>query len=134
MWLGNQILARFEKLHRAGFECSFEQGEQVARGYADLGYEQFLVLSDHKLLSLQSGKSSELQEGHRHFFFSVPSVEQLADVLARRFIMIEAIYPVGQTRWGIRFKCAEGERQEIEDRSLLGVLCEALIMVLEKRC
>ena len=130
MWLANKTLGTLEKLHRAGFACLFEPGEQIARGFADLGYEQFLMLSENKIISLQSGKPSELPEDHRHHFFSVPSAEKLAAELDCRDVQIVKIFPVGHVRWGVQVKAKD--QYSLEAATIVELLAEVMIKELSR--
>lgn len=49
----------------------------IARGYADLGYEEFALMPDGSMISLTNGKVSVLPDEHRRLFFCVPSVQEM---------------------------------------------------------
>ena len=58
-----------------------EPGLRISRGYADLGYEEFITQSGSKLLSLYTGKASNIPEGHEKFFFRIYDLDELLNLL-----------------------------------------------------
>ncbi len=77
MHLSNSQLRSLESLKELGFSLDLSAGGQVARGFADLGYEQFLIMNNGKLLALYTGTITELKPEHQQFFFNVPAVDRL---------------------------------------------------------
>ena len=87
--LDNEQLAIFEELNLSGYRPLIQEGDQAGRGFADLGYEQFLVLPSNKLLSLFTGtitpvSQSDLSGAEGSKLFQIPSVDQLMQELATR--------------------------------------------------
>ena len=82
--LSNQQLASVDLLKEQGIPQQFSVGQQVCRGFADIGYEQFLLLPAGKLLSLFTGDCSTLDEEQQDFFAVIPSVEDMAAYAADR--------------------------------------------------
>ncbi|NDC36545.1 MAG: hypothetical protein EBZ48_00660 [Proteobacteria bacterium] len=72
-----------EALHHASPGQDLEPGTKIARGFADLGYEEFLLLPGEKLLALYSGQVTLLQEEHRRFFFPVPTPDEMVERIIR---------------------------------------------------
>lgn len=66
-----------------GLEPRFEPGDVVARGFADLGFEEFQVLPGPKLLSLTAGSTSQLPIDHATHFFWIPSVDESIEILEK---------------------------------------------------
>lgn len=79
----------------------FSPGIKVARGYADLGYEEFLILPNNKLLSLYSAKISEIPPGHSQHFFWVPSAVELLEEIQRHGDILGIDFEL-QRLWKIR--------------------------------
>ena len=77
MHLSNTLLKSLEALKELGFALDLSVGTQIARGFADLGYEQFLLMNNGKLLALYTGTISELKPEHKQFFFNVPSSDRI---------------------------------------------------------
>ena len=94
-----EFLAACEKAKNSGLAARFLVGDRVARGFADLGYEEFCMLPGNKMVSLYNGKVSDLSEDHRRFFFLVPTVEQLVQELALRGEKIEGLEFKEQRNW-----------------------------------
>ena len=58
-------------------------GLRLSRGFADVGYEEFVVLPNGKLMSLFTGQQSEFSSDHRGFFFEVLTIERLIELLSQ---------------------------------------------------
>ncbi len=100
-----RFLALCHELKRAGWNPGIEPGMRVSRGYADLGYEEFLVLPNGKLLSLLGGSTSEFPEAHRGHFCVVPSVDVIVAEVRRRGFDISSVTFADQRIFQLR---AEG--------------------------
>jgi hypothetical protein len=76
------------KLRSAPIEFSISFGSRVARGYADVGFEEFAVLQNSKMVSLSSGRVHDLDLEH---VFAVPSLEELLQVIPAHFrVLVES--------------------------------------------
>jgi hypothetical protein len=73
-----ELLAKLKDVSNltAPLFLNFAPGDDVARGFADVGFEEFFVLQNEKLCSKFTGDVSNFQPQH---FFRVPS---LADIVA----------------------------------------------------
>jgi len=124
----SQFLERAEELKRKGIGWPFEPGMMVARGYADFGYEAFVLLTNRKLVSLFTGQSSELLSAHEQFFFTVPTQSMLLDRLARLNINIVAVDYVLQKEWQLKIEAnVDLITETFRGRALDEVLIEALL-------
>lgn len=131
LWSDQKVLQRCQELRQLGLEPSFTAGERVGRGFADLGFEEFLLLSERTLLSLVNGKTSELPEEHRQFFFAVPTIEQLLDFLDRREWDVLALEFEERRTWRLRMRAAEhGEERMFCGDSLYTTLLEGVAYAL----
>lgn len=116
MWSSNSLLRSCERLKALGFAREFENGMRVARGFADLGYEEFFFLSGRKIVSIFSGQSSPFPTEHEKFFFWVPPIDVLMEAISLRGFDIENIqYPM-QREWVVRARHVESGAQ-IETRN-----------------
>ena len=69
MWAAKETLMLCQELKKLGELPSFTPGERIARGFADLGVEEFLVLPGAQILSLFTGnKTTRNPEQDNHFF------------------------------------------------------------------
>ena len=59
----------------------FEAGDRIARGFADLGFEEYLLLPSDKLLSLYTSSTSKLHPAHKVHFFKVLESDDLSQYL-----------------------------------------------------
>jgi hypothetical protein len=81
MYCSPALFALCHELKAWGVEPSFEVGHLVARGFADLGSEEFVVVPGPKLVSLTAGGIKELPDEHRRFFYWIPSIEDCRKLL-----------------------------------------------------
>ena len=99
MWSNHSVLKLSEELGRMYPDTTFEEGMKIARGFADLGYEEFLLLPGGKLLALYSGQVTQFPEEHRRFFFEVPTPDQVAARLNKAFWDIRSLQLEDQRTW-----------------------------------
>jgi hypothetical protein len=76
MWFTKEQFTLCNEMRQWGLVPRFEPGDLVARGFADLGFEEFQVLPASKLLSLTAGTVSALPSEHVGHFFWIPSVDE----------------------------------------------------------
>jgi hypothetical protein len=83
MWSDKGYLEQLVVLYEKGLLKHFELGDVVARGFADVGFEEYIVLANMRICSLYTGKIGELSENNLAFYFLVPSLQQLGDIIGR---------------------------------------------------
>jgi hypothetical protein len=89
MWNDRRYLEILGKLADRGYFREFECGDVVGRGFADVGYEEFVVLPDARLCSLYTGQVVNLppSDGNHgnasRYHFLVPTLQQLGDIICR---------------------------------------------------
>ncbi len=121
------FLSLSESLHSSGFCPEFDTGMRIARGYADLGIEEFCMLSPTKMVSLFSGKVSELPPDHYKFFFCVPTVSDLVSEISKRNYDIMSLQYRDQRRWELQLVgSASGAVSEFVHDELECVFAEGL--------
>lgn len=102
----------------------------MGRGFADLGYEEFLVLPGEKLLSLFTGQVSQLNDENRRFLFPIPSVKQLINHIQLAGYDLISVTFEEQRRWKLVMRrSGSSESPTIEHVDLEGVLLEALLWI-----
>ncbi len=97
MSLSNRLLAKFE---RFGYR-EFEIGDTVARGFADVGYEEFALIAEHKILSTYTGKASALETHERDFFFKVFSIDEMIQYLQRQGVELRLLELEDGREWHV---------------------------------
>ncbi|MBN8548425.1 MAG: hypothetical protein J0M12_03800 [Deltaproteobacteria bacterium] len=133
MWSSNAFLKRCEKLKELGLSAEPDTGMRVARGFADLGYEEFYCLSNKKLVSIFTGHLSDLTSEHARFFFEIPPVEELIDRILKQRYDVEAFTYVDQRVWSTQFRHTQsGELLETSDREFSCSIAEALLHIAQK--
>lgn len=103
------FLRRAELLQQVGIALAWEPGRAVARGFADLGYEEFVLLTESTLVSTFTGERSTLAPDHRRFFFRVPTFEELVDLLEDRLGVVNELARTVHGEWCLRLTIA-GQR------------------------
>jgi hypothetical protein len=89
MWNDRKYLERLGMLADRGYLREFEAGDVVGRGFADVGYEEFVVLPNARLCSLYTGQVVDLprsdgqQASAPNFHFLIPTLQQLGDIICR---------------------------------------------------
>jgi hypothetical protein len=81
MWFTREQFQLCNELRQWGLEPRFEPGDVVARGFADLGFEEFQVLPGPRLLSLTAGTATPLPVEHRGHFCWIPSIDEAIALL-----------------------------------------------------
>jgi hypothetical protein len=99
MWCSNEYLLKCQALRERGIQFPFETGTRLARGFADLGFEEFVILPVGHLLSLFTGQTSELPDDHKRFFFVVPTFEQLVQYLIQSECSLDRIEFRDERSW-----------------------------------
>jgi len=95
----NKFLKECEALQQAGWKPALKAGMRVARGFADLGYEEFYLLPQNKLVSIYTGESSQYNPTERDFFFLVPDTKQLIAELNNRECEIISLEHEDNREW-----------------------------------
>lgn len=99
-----------EELRHAVPEQELEPGMKIARGFADLGYEEFLLLPGERLLALYSGQVTALQDEHRKFFFHVPTPDEMLATIIKANWDIASLHYEEQRTW--RLEVCEATTKE----------------------
>lgn len=119
------------RLYRRGALQTFGPGDLVARGFADVGFEEFFVLHDGLLLSLTSGRRTELPSTERHAFFLLPSTDDIIAEIDRFGASVAWVRrDTDGLRWLVRVDMRDGAAQEVDAVSLHDGLLGALGRVL----
>ena len=132
MAAGRRFLALCERLHKAGLlKPRFEVGERIGRGFADLGAEEFQIIGTNRIASLFTADVSELLENDRHFFFVIPDVDQLADLVCATGFDIKSITRPDQRQWELRLtRAADTRHFTFSADTLLEVYAQAYLELL----
>lgn len=125
----NSFLKECEKLKEKGFSVDFKPGQQIARGFADLGYELFCLLPNNKTTSLFTGEKADFSEDHKEFFFVVPTKDELIEGIQRKGFEIKLLSYVDQREWKIIVE--KDEEKSFADKDLHFLLVKTLIFCFE---
>jgi hypothetical protein len=104
MWSHPNFLRLCEELGRTDPERALSPGTKIARGFADLGYEEFLLLNGNKLLALYSGQVTQFPDEHRRFFFEVPTPDDIVSRITALNWDILTLEFIEQRSWRICMK------------------------------
>ena len=133
MRASKNFLERCEALRQAGFRPDFEIGACVARGFADLGFETFLFLTDTQMVSLYSGQVSVFPQEHADHFFALPTCDQLVDQIQRQCCDVDTLTFVEQREWLLEMRDVKtNERLECRAATLEDVLADSLLVCLRR--
>lgn len=120
------------ELQAWGILPTFEVGQIVARGFADIGSEEFLVLPGEKLLSLTAGTVKPIPEDHKEFFYWIPSEDECArqiDLLGVSKLSVERELA---RKWVVTCEI-EGEVVQTSDRVLRLAMVQMLLEAKKRR-
>ncbi|MCB0339307.1 MAG: hypothetical protein KDD53_06870 [Bdellovibrionales bacterium] len=101
MWPEKDFLEECFALHELGFKPKIEVGSRVARGFADLGSEVFLLLSANETLSLFTGEKRTIPERELSRLCWVPTVDELVEQLHSMYFTVSNISTRDQRTWEI---------------------------------
>jgi len=132
MWRNKQFLIRCQALKEAGFEPEFEPGAHLCRGFADLGFEEYCLLSGDRLLSIFTGTITELHEAEKSHLFEIPSISRAANWLHKTGWDVSSIITQDQRSWCLSMKHHSTQEEiVVEERSIDGVFLEAILLALK---
>ncbi len=114
-----------QELKRQGLRCEFVRGSQIARGFADLGHEQFTVIGPQQILSNFTGAKSSLAEPEREFFFWVPDADDLVECIQRADFNVLELQYQEQRSWVARV-------ENIANKEVLEFAAPTLLLCLGK--
>lgn len=126
MWFTREQFQLCGELRTWGLQPRFEPGDVVARGFADLGHEEFQVLPGAKLLSLTAGTVSAVPDGHAQHFFWIPSIDECVELLEKRGAACLSCQRQDRREWLVQAQCC-GEIEAQRAASLHEALLRALL-------
>ena len=116
--------------YKAQIQLPIGPGTHVGRGFADLGYEEFLWLPNGQLLSLYTGAQTAFPEGHRDHFFAVPTIDGVIQELSRRGFDVATTEFIDQRQWRILVRSIHDQRVlTAESRNFGEALLQLLVQV-----
>ena len=133
MWFTREQFALCNELRIWGLEPRFEPGDVVARGFADLVFEEFQVLPSASLLSLTAGTVSKLPADHQGHFFWIPSVDEGITLLEQGGAVVRGCQREDGRDWLMSLTLPEGSEEVIKGDSLHGVILAALLKLFQAR-
>jgi hypothetical protein len=131
MWFTRQQFALCDQLRHKGLAPRFEPGDLVARGFADLGFEEFQVLPGERLLSLTAGTVSQLPSEHRGHFFWLPSVDEAIELIEARGGSLINLKRVDARSWVGLLSDPNGVESEVSGIALYDIVLNALMLLLQ---
>ena len=124
-----RFLERCRTLLDDGFRFTPALGMTIARGFADLGFEEFSVLNTGRIVSLLTGDRSELPSDYREHFFLVPTCDQLVALITDSGSDIVECRYVEQRAWQIIMRAEKGVSEIVAGgNDLQSALLEAFIV------
>ena len=133
MLSSKEFLLLAQELRQLGaFPGELSEGMTIARGYADLGIEEFCLLANGKMVSLLSGKIGELPDGHQQHFFMVPAIPEMVEAIERRGFDIQGLNYKDQRIWQISLRSLESHQNfMVEHPQIECAFAEALKAALQ---
>ena len=102
-------------------------GLRIGRRFADVGFEEFSVITQQSIVSLMSGKIIPLEADFLTYYFPIYSVEELLRLLYSSHIDVESITYVEQRTWSAILKSSNSDTvtlscSTVEELFLRGLL------------
>lgn len=129
MWFTREHFSLCNTLQTYGLEPRFEVGDVVARGFADLGFEEFQVLPGPRLLSLTAGTVTHLLDEHRQHFFWIPAVDEAVALLETQRYTVASLRREDAREWRLFLRHEMGDEVEVGARTLHEVVLRALVQL-----
>lgn len=126
MWFTREQFQLCNELRQWGLEPRFEPGDVVARGFADLGFEEFQVLPGPRLLSLTAGTATALPLEHRGHFCWIPSIDEAIRLLEGIGGEITRCSRQDAREWVVELRVRDS-MQEFRGRSFHEVVLQVLL-------
>jgi hypothetical protein len=128
-----EFLKCCSSLNDAGCLFDWSVGTRLGRGFADFGFEEFYILPRDQVLSIITGKVSQLQEDERNFLFVIPTASQLTDKIDLMNCDVKSLKYTAQKRWLATVERVGGsEPFEVEADSPEQALIGALMLLIKK--
>jgi hypothetical protein len=127
MWFTREQFQLCNELRQWGLSPRFEPGDVVARGFADLGFEEFQVLPGPKLLSLTAGTLTALPAEHAGHFFWIPSVDESVSLIEKVGAVICSCSREEGREWVLALKIRDTV-EELRARNIHDVVLKALLV------
>jgi hypothetical protein len=131
MWFTREQFVLCDELRIWGLEPRFEPGDVIARGFADLGFEEFQVLPSSQMLSLTAGTISRIPEDHKGHFFWIPAVDEGIAWLEARGVVVQQCMRDDARTWVLSLLQSDGEAVEACGESLHETVLRALLLILK---
>lgn len=130
IYTSNDLLLRFSQIPLLR-RCRLTSGMKIARGFADIGFEEFCLLPGNKILSLFTGACTVYQEEDRQHFFFVPPADAMIDILEQEGIEIYELSSADRRTWSVKGRFESGEQKVFQGATLLEGLLPFLELLLE---
>jgi hypothetical protein len=131
MWFTRAQFTLCDELRMWGLEPRFEPGDVIARGFADLGFEEFQVLPGSQMLSLTAGSLSRIPDDHKGHFFWIPSVDEGIAWLEAQGAVVQQCQREDARTWTLSLLTQDGAAVETQGESLHETVLRALLEVLK---
>lgn len=115
------------ELLKAKVEWKLTPGGRISRGFADAGFEEYSVLTDKSMISLNTGKAGEIPETYKEHFFPVYTVDEMVPLLYSRGVDIVSLHFVEQRTWRL-ITTKDGKESGHEARTLEEVFLTRLLL------
>ena len=123
-------LKLFEQLGRMRPITEYALGSRLGRGFADIGFEEFVLLPDGRVLSLFTGNISALDEVRREHLFEILTADQLIAVIHEKGYEIESLRCQDMRTWaGSVRNLADCSSRSYESASLEELLLSLLLQI-----
>lgn len=93
------LLKQWWELSQSGPLRPLVPGDRVGRGFADLGFEEFLILDNRRIVSLMTGTVSPRQEDELRHLFLIPTVDEAFEIAVKGGVDIMTLVCEDNRAW-----------------------------------
>jgi len=136
VWSDQGYLGKCQALSRLGYRPRLEGGMLIGRGFADLGFEVFVLQPADKLLSLFTSTVSSLPPADsldRANFFHVILVDEAVNVLLELGSEISSLEFRDKREWFLSLDNGDSPTETYHARDLEQVFIDALLDLYQQK-
>lgn len=115
-------------------EFRLKPGLRIGRGFADIGFEEYSVLSGYNVISLHTGKSITLEPDFPKFYFPIYTIDEMSRFLYEQHCDIAEIRYDDQRTWVLKLSPGKSEAQEFESDLLETAFLKAFLWSMDRAC
>lgn len=130
--ISSDFIKIFHELWGQGYNLPMIPGVLLARGFADLGFEEFNLLSGNRVVSKATGQTSTIDPSEISKCFVLPSIDIMISEIRKAGWDIDSLIFFEQRDWLFTLIKDDNDNDvyTLVDRSLMNVVAKGLYYVI----